>query len=333
MTWRRKSKIVFAAAVTVILAVALARMDLRKSWQAFEGVSWAAALGVVAINLVNTWIEALRWKVVLSSAGRKVRTVKAFEAILVGVLGNITLPLKLGDGARAYFLAKEERVDLARSFSSVVLDRTVDVVSFLALFAATLLFLNYPPVVKTALYAPAFLLILAVVVVIIVNQLARRSPRVRNAAVFQKAKRLAQRFKEMVATLRDPALLIRLAILGPLSWFMRLAMILVLFRAFHLPLPLTAGIVFLVLLNIAIAVVNTPGNVGGYELTGLAALKLFSVDTETAVSYTITLHVLEVLPIGAIGLVMLWVTGLRLRDLPKGIPIPPDSEPPSESRS
>ena len=332
MTWGRKSRIAFAAAVTVVFGVALLRMDLGKSWRAVADVDWWPALGVVLVNFVNTWVEALRWKLVLSPVARRVRTAKAFEAILLGVLGNIALPLKLGDGARAYFLAKEERLDLAGSFSSVVLDRTVDVVSFLALLVATLLVFHYPSALKTASYAPALILVLAIVVTVVAIWLGRRTSRAQDTFFFRKGKRLVKRLTGMLATLRDPVLLIRLGALSALSWLMRLGMILLVFRAFHMSLPITAGVVFLVLVNIAIAVVNTPGNVGGFELTGVAALKLYSVDTETAVSCTITLHVLEVLPIAALGLIMFWLSGFRFRDLPKRIPFSSDSQTPPEGR-
>ena len=60
----------------------------------------------------------------------------------------------------------------------------------------------------------------------------------------------------------------------------------------------------LVVVNLGIAVVATPGNVGTFELATAAALAFWGVSPETALSLAIATHVIEVAPPLLIGLVV-----------------------------
>jgi uncharacterized membrane protein YbhN (UPF0104 family) len=86
------------------------------------------------------------------------------------------------------------------------------------------------------------------------------------------------------------------------SWTTRAAILWCMLRAFHLMLPLSATVSMLVIVNLGIAVVAMPGNVGTFELAAAAALALWSVSPEMALSVGIATHVIEVAPPVLIGL-------------------------------
>ena len=73
-------------------------------------------------------------------------------------------------------------------------------------------------------------------------------------------------------------------------------------RAFHLQLPVSAAVGVLVMINIGIALVATPGNVGSFELTTAGALALWGVAPETGLSVAIAMHAIEVVPPVLLGL-------------------------------
>jgi uncharacterized membrane protein YbhN (UPF0104 family) len=86
--------------------------------------------------------------------------------------------------------------------------------------------------------------------------------------------------------------------------------------AFQLDLILVSSkvsaMVVLILTNLGIAIVSTPANVGGFELSAVAALHLFIRDAETAISFAVALHLIEVVPIVILGLIVLWYNGFNL---------------------
>jgi uncharacterized membrane protein YbhN (UPF0104 family) len=79
-------------------------------------------------------------------------------------------------------------------------------------------------------------------------------------------------------------------------------------QAFHLSLPPSATVTALVIINLGIAVVATPGNIGTFELTTAAALAFWSVPSQTGLSVGIATHIVEVVPPVLLGLVVsgLW---------------------------
>ena len=91
-------------------------------------------------------------------------------------------------------------------------------------------------------------------------------------------------------------------------------MVWVMFEAYHLSLPFVAAPVVLILTNLGIAVVNTPANLGSFEVCTVAALKLFSVDAELALSYGIALHLVEVIPMMLLGLFVLWFSDFKSKE-------------------
>jgi uncharacterized membrane protein YbhN (UPF0104 family) len=74
--------------------------------------------------------------------------------------------------------------------------------------------------------------------------------------------------------------------------------------SFGLALPVGAAVSVLVLVNLGIAVIATPGNLGTFELATAAALTLWGVSSETALSVGITTHVVEIVPPVLVGLVV-----------------------------
>ncbi|MCE5336228.1 MAG: flippase-like domain-containing protein, partial [Desulfobacteraceae bacterium] len=89
------------------------------------------------------------------------------------------------------------------------------------------------------------------------------------------------------------------------------------FKAFSLDLPLMATFITLILLNLGIAAVSTPANVGGFELATVGALSLFNVEIEVGLSYSLALHVIEVAPMMAFGILFLWFEGFKATELLK----------------
>jgi uncharacterized membrane protein YbhN (UPF0104 family) len=80
------------------------------------------------------------------------------------------------------------------------------------------------------------------------------------------------------------------------SWTARASILWCMLNAFHLVLPLSATITMLVIVNLGIAIVATPGNIGSFELAGAAALALWKVPSQTAFSIAVATHLVEVIP-------------------------------------
>ena len=95
-------------------------------------LSAAAATGVF-------WIRAWRWKGILAAAAPETSFRSRFAAVSIGFMGNNLLPLRVGEFARVYALARLERVSMVASFGSLVIERLFD-----GIFVVLLLFVVIP---------------------------------------------------------------------------------------------------------------------------------------------------------------------------------------------
>ena len=87
------------------------------------------------------------------------------------------------------------------------------------------------------------------------------------------------------------------------AWALEIVVIAITLRAAGLHLPVSAAFVVLLTVNLALALpFAPPGNVGTLEVGATLALVGFGVPKELALAFGIVYHVLQVVPVGILGL-------------------------------
>ena len=92
---------------------------------------------VFAILFFSHWVRALRWKLLIGSLGYKPRTENAFFAVMVGYLTNLAIP-RLGEILKCTLLARYEKVPADKLVGTIILERIIDAICLLIIFAITL---------------------------------------------------------------------------------------------------------------------------------------------------------------------------------------------------
>jgi uncharacterized protein (TIRG00374 family) len=317
MSWQKKAHAAGIVVTVFLLALILWRVNLTELVHSFRGIVWVWVIGVLLLNVANTWIEAFRWRLILSSVKKETHTLNTFAAMLVGVVGNTVLPLRLGDGARAYYLAKREKIAVASALGTVMLDRVVDVTFFLIIVVLTGLFYHFPRLVERAGLMAGIAVAVALIVCIALMIFRRRLEFRFGGKPGSKLIGQIHRFTMGLSSLKEAGVLLPAGVLSAFSWGLRAIMVACMFKAFSFGLPRVAALVVLIFTNLGIAAVSTPANLGGFELSTLAAFKLFGADTERALSCAIVFHAVEVAPMVLFGLLALWISGLGPREILK----------------
>jgi glycosyltransferase 2 family protein len=312
MSWRRYAHLATVGASLLILVVLVRGLDPGRVLRVLARATWGWIIAAAIINLLNTVVESARWTVLASSMKPGIRIVAAFRALIAGSLGNVVLPMKLGDGVRAFVFGESEGLPFASAVSTVVLDRMLDLSMFLAVVALTALVYPLPPsVLRIARYTFIGLGIGFVIFLAMLRAERRRNGEGAPTAGSRAAARFS-RFASGLSALRRGGLLVPACALALLSWATRLLVVWTALRAFHLALPLADAAAVLVIVNVGIAVVAVPGNVGPFEVAAVGALKLLSVPEEVALSSAVALHAAEIVPPVLLGLGLLWSGRLDL---------------------
>lgn len=83
--------------------------------------------------------RALRWKILMEPMGYHPSNFNVFSAVMIGYLVNAGVP-RLGEVVKCSMLARYENVRVDRLVGTIVMERAVDVVCLLIVFAAALIF-------------------------------------------------------------------------------------------------------------------------------------------------------------------------------------------------
>jgi uncharacterized membrane protein YbhN (UPF0104 family) len=326
----KRLRFLLLLAVLTATAIAIARSDPAAIGRALTAMSWQWALAASLINLLGVVLDAARLRFIVSAVGR-VTIWNALQAQLVGIVGNVLFPFKLGEGARAYVLTRRLQLPTATAVTMVVLDRVIDAVVLPLFVVMASVLLPLPAGVLRFRGWMLLALIGAAVAGVVISR--RLSAKHAAGTAPGAAVGTLDRIIAGVTVLGHRRRIAATMAASLASWIARAAILGCMFRAFGLVLPVSAAVSVLVIVNLGIAVVATPGNVGTFELVTAGALALWGVPADAALSLGIATHVLEVLPPVLIGLVVgsWWLPPLSTnRDLLAGHK--PFQAPPMQSR-
>jgi len=297
----RRLRLLLLVAVLIATAVAVARSDPAAIVRALAAMSWRWAAIAAVVNLIGIVIDAARLRVIVRAVGRLTMG-NALRAQLMGIVGNVLFPFKLGEGARALVLTQRHQLPIATALAMVVLDRVIDALVLPLFVIVASVVLPLPAsVLRFRTWMMLALSAATALGIVIGRRLAHRHAAgtvpdvvggtldriVAGMTVLGHRRRIAATIAASLA-----------------SWIARALILWCMFRAFGLPLPVSAAVSVLVIVNLGIAVVATPGNLGTFELATAAALAVWGVPSETALSVGITTHAVEIVPPVFLGLLV-----------------------------
>lgn len=309
--------IVSVAAVALVLSQA----DLAAAIDVMSETDLLPVIFAILVIVTQLIVVSERWRLLLPPArGRPVRLLDVTRIVLVGYLGNLTLPGRFGEVIRGFLIARRHRMGLPEALGSVALERIIDV-AVLAIVTFGFAALAGMPtwmLVLTGVAAGlggAFLLIVVTVgLVAPVSWFRRVLPdRFRGPLepVLASVSRLAsgatghhRRMRIAAASLWTVAVSIQE---GVIFWACALAL--------GIPLDLPAAYLIAAVTILATAVPSAPGYVGTFHAAAVATGVALGVPTDAALALAIVAHLVTTLPLAFGGGLALLSLGIRLRPL------------------
>ena len=93
---------------------------------------------VFLVLISGHYFRALRWRLLIESLGYKPGKANTFCAVMIGYLANAAFP-RLGEVLKCTVLARYEKVPADKLVGTIILERVIDVLCLLVVFAITLL--------------------------------------------------------------------------------------------------------------------------------------------------------------------------------------------------
>jgi uncharacterized membrane protein YbhN (UPF0104 family) len=301
---------VLAGILGAVLAIALLLWALRGvhldevARQIRQSDPWPLALGVVLASLTFV-VRLIRWRLLLrDESGAPLKAWPLWHATAIGFMANNLLP-----------------------FRAVAVERIFDGLTVVALLAVGLLFSDLPAGVVVGgvrlahaaqvaglLGLGALLGAVAIVAFpLAAERLVRRVlPEGRFA---ERIVGMIEGLRQGLASLRSPGLLAGVVFWSLVHWLMNAVALWVSFAAFDIPVGFGGALVLQGVLAIGVSVQLTPGFVGQFEASIVAALGLYGIPNDVASSYALAYHGATFLPITLAGAWSLARTPVALSDL------------------
>jgi glycosyltransferase 2 family protein len=310
-----------------LLAFTLRNANLQGVWAETRRADAVPLVLALLATLATYALRALRWQYLLAPLG-KTRFSTAFRATVIGFAASFLLPARAGEIIRPYILARRENLSAPAAFATIILERLLDLLIVLLLFALFVLTVG-PGVVAgdpselarvklggvtavvAALAGVAFFFVMAGHPERL-GRLARRLEAILPARLSHALAGFVETFTQGLAVMRQPRrLMISLALSFPL-WLSIAAGIWLTSQAFHITFPFQASFLVMAVLVVGVAV-PTPGAIGGFHAAyEFAVATFFAAPPDRAVGAAFVLHAISFVPVTILGVLFMVGEGLTL---------------------
>ncbi len=313
-----------AIAVGFLLSVVaggllLSRVSFRELGEALATarIGWlvpAAGLFVVAFT-----VRAWRWSVLLGGTPFWA----TWHANWIGYFFNATLPLRVGEIARAYVISKNTAVPMTRAISSVLGERLLDLASVVLLFSWFAQRIPMRPAFTRAATFGSVAIVLCVVggaFVVLKGEavMAKLRPRLVGRLGEARTEKLHGKLMEIRGGLvTSPRRMVLAIALSAVIWGVTILLASMCLRAF-IPdaTDLTRPGLVVVMANLGGALPSAPSGLGIVQGFATSALVVpFGVPENIALAYALVWSLFQLLLVLLFGLVSLTRVGLSIREI------------------
>ncbi|HEY9245755.1 MAG TPA: flippase-like domain-containing protein [Candidatus Methanoperedens sp.] len=243
--------------------------------------------GITTAFLMRTW----RWSVLLRASGYVVPRDTIFKSLMFGFLLNYLLPARAGDIARGVALKTAEKTPMGISLSTIVIERAMDMITMaLMLIIGAILVAksnSAMSVVAAAAFLIAFFLLASLAFACRYDEFVSRKLGKRIPAISGFMGSMKEGLYRLYSN--PTALLLALIISIPV-WIFEVSGIYIAAAAIGYTIPFSQAAVAGITSFLVQVIPVTPGGIGIYEGTMVAAFKLFGIPEAVGLSLTLVDH-------------------------------------------
>ncbi len=314
--WRSRRVWIGLLVSLVFIALFLVRTDFEEIADAFAEANYAWALLSLPVYFVGAWFRTLRWRILLKPLGQ-MSTARLYPVVIIGFMANNLIPARAGELVRAYIVREREKVSMAASLGTIVVDRLFDGLALLAFLLGVAVFVGVSDILRDLAISMAVLFGVGLVVLVVVassesrgQAAARGLLRLLPAGLRARAEAPVYLFLDGLRSLRSPVDMAAVSAASVVSWLLEATMYYMVGLAFNLDVGFDAYLLVAAAANLAISVPSSPGGVGPFEFFAKRSAILFGVSDGLATAYAVALHALLLFPVIALGLYFLWAIDL-----------------------
>ena len=279
-----------------LLGALFYRIDTENLLGILGSVDWLLILPAALILFSSTMLQTLRWSIILRNFDLHVRYLQLFKIVLIGCFFNLFLPSSVGgDFFRAYYLGKHEKTGMPVAATTTLIDRIsgISALLILGLFCSffssqslggipiRLIFIGIFVIFATGIFMffhPGLHRLLERILVRIkATGLAERTP-----PIYEGTSRFRKNIPDVLLTTG----------LSLVIQFISISSVWVAAKAMHIDAPFLLFLIFVPLINVAVAIPLTINGVGLREGMYFLLFSQIGVPMEASITLSLVTMVL-----------------------------------------
>jgi uncharacterized protein (TIRG00374 family) len=295
------------SAILIVVSVwyATRDIDFKELWRIIVNANYLWVILSVPVILLSHWIRAMRWKTMLEPALKikSTSTWNLFSAVMIGYAFNCVLP-RGGEFIRPFVIARREKVSFTSTFATIIVERVIDVITLMMLFAFVFLFLSNQ-VISAFTEIDVNKIITIALLIIFVGIVSFYPPVFRfliriilkpiSIKFYNRTSDLFEKFLQGFAIIKSPSKYFQLSLESVLIWFCYTVPMYLMFFSFNLhttaSLDFWDAILLIVISGIGVTIAPTPGAFGVYHVLIRDSMILFyGLRSEEALAYATLTH-------------------------------------------
>ncbi len=305
------------------LYLAFQGFDLGDVWDALTRVRWLPFALMIVPYILTFMTKVWRWRVLFHPDEERAPVGLLFGLLMISY---IPLPFRLGEVARGAAASARTGIPAARVFSTIVVEKVLDVLTLLLLLGISLPFVSLPgafdqgPVILLGVGVLAVTLVL--LALIVRPDLARRLV---GLVAGRLPSRLGPRIAEGtdhalqgLAPLSNPGLAVQLGLWSLATWLVNMVTVYFMLLAFNVEVTPVVAAVLVVITNLSMAVPSAPGYVGTFEGAVILVLTTLGQPLDTSRAFAIIYHFVGLVPVAILGVIAAIQQGINFAALGSG---------------
>jgi uncharacterized protein (TIRG00374 family) len=305
----------------VLLIYCVKDIRLSELDDVWERVNVYYIFSAIALGLVYIVLRAIRWRIMISQQ-KTISLRRVITLYSVGQVLGMVMPALTGQVGRVVWFSRKEGLRKTYVFSILILEILFDSISLIVFMFLTSLAFAFPSEYRYLSFVVAGVTAGAVILLYVIlhqqnrlEEMARCRLRDRWPGFYITSKKFIRSFTKGIELLRSGQGTFGTLFLSLISWAVHMLVIWCLIRSFGFTLPLAAAAVIMIVNTIVLMVPISPGNAGTFEVAVSTSLAAFSVGRTDAVLFALALHIVDLLPVFALGYMFLHLEKLSLKEL------------------
>jgi uncharacterized protein (TIRG00374 family) len=298
---RKRNWMVGVAISGVALVIAFWGVRPERLLTALSGANYLYLIPAILAIFFGLLARARSWQILL---GKRIVLRRTFEALNEGYLLNTVLPFRLGELVRAYIVSQSLDSGAGSILATVVVERIIDsIVSLVGLLIA-LPFMIISPSTQNLIWGVITVLLLVVLaLIVLLSQRSRLIQFLRKlpGADLWGLHEAADDFIEGLEIIRESSRMIIAAFWSSVAWATTWFQLWVLLRMFGIEGSIVVSLFVSGVIAFGAAIPSSPGAIGVFELSAIAGLLVFGYPHESALSFAIVVHILQLSMTGIFG--------------------------------